>query len=257
MTENALPPPPREATATSGQALAVKTNTKKNKGRGGRTTTEQSNKPKLTKLERRAKYTAIARDRRQDKRFVHTTCFHCRKKGHTIQNCPQKKQENGEEMGGGSTPCAPAPIGTTRRICFRCGARDHSLADCSVAVEQGASESLLPFATCFVCQATGHLASACPANDHGIFVNGGACRICQSTQHRAKMCPQRRIGDDDDKTTSKKKKKMEKREKEGIVNDEDFSDLLLARDEATPSNKDNERKPGIVEDKQKPRLVKF
>jgi zinc finger CCHC domain-containing protein 9 len=249
MTENALPSP------TSGQALAVKSITKKMKGRDrGRTTTEQSNKPKLTKLERRAKYTAIARDRRQDKRFVNTTCFHCRKKGHTIQNCPQKKQEDEDERGSASTPCAPAPIGTTRRICFRCGARDHSLADCPVAEEEG---SLLPFATCFVCQAKGHLASTCPANDHGIFVNGGACRICQSTQHRAKTCPQRRKGDDDGKTTSKKKKKMEKKEKEGIVNDEDFSDLLLARDEATPSNEDKVSKPSVIEEKQKSRLVKF
>lgn len=182
---------------------------------------KESTKPKMSKQERRTKYTAIARDRRMEKRFLNTTCFHCRKKGHTIQNCPKKKSED-----------------DNTRICFRCGARDHSLADCTNEETTG---DTLPFATCFVCKGKGHLASACPENEHGIFVNGGACRICQSTQHRAKTCPQ---------NPNKKTNKKTIKEKEGIVNNEDFSDLLVSE---TP--KHNETKS--VSDGKPTRVVKF
>jgi Zinc knuckle len=229
--EKALPTLP--AAAAAGRGLLASNQTKKKKGR------RSTQKPKMTKLDRRAKYTAIARDRRTDKRFVNTTCFHCRTKGHTIQNCPKKKQEEEDDDANGG---AATSSSSSSRICFRCGARDHSLADCPNETSDGS----LPFATCFVCHGTGHLASACPDNEHGIFVNGGACRICQSTQHRAKTCPQ------NPKNNTKTKK--DKKEKEGIVNNEDFSDLLLVSESANAHN--DITKPALNE-KQQLRVVKF
>ena len=178
------------------------------------------NKPKMTKEERRAKYTDIARKRRQKQqgfrrqqqggggRFGnHNTpsvCYACRQPGHTIANCPTKAQE--QESSNSAV------------LCYKCGSTEHALKDCPKRGGGGNNNNNnnndLPFATCFLCQEKGHLASSCPTNSHGIYVNGGSCKHCGSQQHLATNCPE--------KKTNKKKKG------EGRVEEEDIEDLLEA-----------------------------
>jgi zinc finger CCHC domain-containing protein 9 len=53
----------------------------------------------------------------------------------------------------------------------------------------------LPFASCFICSGTGHLASSCPQNNaKGVYPNGGCCKICQQTDHLARDCQLRKKG---------------------------------------------------------------
>ena len=67
-------------------------------------------------------------------------CYRCRKKGHTISNCPEA---SGDSASGG--------------ICFNCGEKGHSLGRCKKPkVGDGFS-----FANCFLCGEMGHLASRC------------------------------------------------------------------------------------------------
>lgn len=41
---------------------------------------------------------------------------------------------------------------------------------------------------CFLCDAKGHLASACPKNERGVYPNGGCCHYCGSVRHLARNC---------------------------------------------------------------------
>lgn len=49
----------------------------------------------------------------------------------------------------------------------------------------------LPFASCFICDGKGHLASQCSKNERGVYPRGGECKICHSVEHLAKDCPTR------------------------------------------------------------------
>jgi zinc finger CCHC domain-containing protein 9 len=124
---------------------------------------------KMTKEARRAKYTQLHRLRQQKEdrkhKFAHVVCFHCRKKGHAVADCPATK---------------------AAAVCFRCGSTAHALKDCP------RTGTDLPFADCFVCRRKGHLASACPENDKGVYVNGGACKECGSKRHLVTACPERK-----------------------------------------------------------------
>ncbi|KAF0720386.1 Aste57867_362 [Aphanomyces stellatus] len=94
------------------------------------------------------------------------SCFHCRKKGHDINSCPQRGA-------------------AVNDMCFNCGETGHSLWKCpKPKVGDGTS-----FAQCFVCQGTGHLSSKCPLSEKGIYPKGGCCKVCQSKMHLAKDCP--------------------------------------------------------------------
>lgn len=44
------------------------------------------------------------------------------------------------------------------------------------------------FAKCFICNVQGHLSSACPQNDKGLYPNGGSCRFCGKVDHLFKDC---------------------------------------------------------------------
>lgn len=141
-------------------------------------------KPKLSKDERRAKYTALARRKsaadRQRSVDRHAVCFQCRQRGHTVAHCP----------GGAAskTGAAATTTTTTTSCCYKCGSTEHSLARCP---KRGDNDGSLPFATCFVCRESGHLASQCHQNSKGIYVNGGCCKECGSNRHRVTDCPER------------------------------------------------------------------
>lgn len=167
-------------------------------------------KPKMTKEDRRAKYTQIARDRRDKKfqrdRFRHTVCFKCREKGHTSNQC-------------GETVIAAV----TNEICYKCGSPDHSLKECKLYRK---GDKKLPHATCYICSNKGHLASACPSNVKGIYVNGGSCRTCGSTQHVSLSCPE----------LEKNKRKQESGDDDEKCLPNESYDDLLSMDEATPKS---------------------
>ena len=138
-------------------------------------------KPKMTKEERRAKYTEIARKRRQKEQQrisgryngnKQTVCYHCRQPGHAVANCPTKEKTT-EEV-----------------LCYKCGSTEHPLSSCPK--RNSGNHDDLPYATCFLCKEKGHLVSTCPQNKKGIYVNGGSCRHCGSHQHLATDCPEKK-----------------------------------------------------------------
>jgi zinc finger CCHC domain-containing protein 9 len=172
-------------------------------------------KPKITKDERRAKYTQIAKDRRekQSKRqwSKDLVCFKCREKGHT------------------SSDCSKAGV-----LCYKCGSTEHSLRDCS---EYRRGDKNMPFASCYFCDKKGHLASACPDNSKGLYVDGGGCRQCGSTRHISFECPEN------------KKAKAPKED----VPEENFDDLLEGNGDSVGKAKAEEPEPT----KKKRKVVTF
>lgn len=156
-------------------------------------------KRKITKIERREKYTAIAKERQMRNQQRDMTCFRCRQKGHTVQFCSQVNLDDpldSEHLPRtGASKLATNKKQSVKAIvnacCYKCGSLEHSLAKCPKKIP-GKSEkedTELPFATCYICQQKGHLASQCSRNEHGIYVNGGQCKYCSSIYHRASDCP--------------------------------------------------------------------
>jgi zinc finger CCHC domain-containing protein 9 len=197
------------------------------------------NKPKITKEERRAKYTEIARNRRQKQAGIrgnfqggnsngsskNIVCYQCRQPGHTVADCPSKEQGADREQQAGV-------------LCYKCGSTEHALAACPK--RNSGQRDDLPFASCFLCKGKGHLVSACPQNQKGIYVNGGSCRYCGSQQHLATECP------------DKRKKKSDKASDD--VEEVDVEDLL----EEEPKPKKASTKQETLETiPKKRRVVKF
>ena len=175
-------------------------------------------KPKMTKEERRAKYTKIAHDRRDRKiasaRSKNLVCFRCRKKGHAAADCTTDLGDGSEAPASSNNPMVSAGRGGGKH-CYKCGSIEHGLSQCpkmknAARLPSGKIDFTkvdLPHATCYICNNMGHLASSCDQNEgRGIFVKGGGgCRLCGSVQHIASDCPdndkkkkKRRGGDDDE-----------------------------------------------------------
>jgi zinc finger CCHC domain-containing protein 9 len=89
-------------------------------------------------------------------------CLKCRMPGHKMRECPSNKIE--------------------QVFCYNCGEADHSTKQCPMPFSNYAH------ALCFLCDLKGHLASACPKNDRGVYPNGGCCHYCGSIKHLARNC---------------------------------------------------------------------
>lgn len=233
---------------------------------------EPHRKKTITKEERREKYTAIAKERQLKKQQKELTCFRCRQKGHSIQYCTNAEAVNIDDAINDdaeitdntnsidnvksdkkkkSKSLQVAPI-----CCYRCGSTEHNLASCpkkssnndktknKKATELQHEE--LPFATCFICQERGHIASQCQQNQHGIYVQGtGQCKYCQSKFHRGSQCP--------DKSKSKSKGDGDN----GRLDDFDTSDLLDDDNDDDKNQTNSVATDSKQKTKAKKRVVKF
>jgi zinc finger CCHC domain-containing protein 9 len=164
-------------------------------------------KVKMTKEERRAKYTAIARDRRNKRmtrnRDKDLVCYRCRKKGHSAENCTSGADGNSIE--GRDNNSGKKKQGGM--ICYKCGSTEHRIQQCSKIkpyLKPGQTKvdfgkiGELPYAKCYVCNELGHLSAYCPKGSGGVFPDGGTCRECGEPGHFAKDCPSKKKGRDAD-----------------------------------------------------------
>lgn len=212
------------STTTSDPASKSSSSEGKKKQKLHKKGNNKNKKPKMTKEERRVKYTNIAREKRQKqfqkKKHSNTVCFQCRKKGHSVSECPNNNTATSEQGSDGNTQSnsvvsKKASSTSGNSICYRCGSNDHSLKACPKLTKEEKQQKGklnyhkmdLPFATCFICHQQGHLSSQCQLNDHGIYVNSSngdnsvrGCKICGKNDHLSIHCPEtsKRKNDDDD-----------------------------------------------------------
>jgi hypothetical protein len=131
---------------------------------------EKKSLPKLSKEERKRKFTQDLNDEREAEKSRHIECLGCRKKGHMLKDCPDA--ESNKNVAG---------------HCFNCGSTEHALRHCP----QPNDGKALKFAKCFICGGVGHISKACPENGNGLYPRGGCCHICLQKTHLVRDCPER------------------------------------------------------------------
>lgn len=107
-------------------------------------------------------------------------------KGHAAENCTSEEKQT-----SGSKPKQ------NNNICFKCGSTEHRIQLCPKLkkfIKPGQRLDFgklgdLPYANCYVCNKSGHLAGNCPENSKGLYPNGGSCRLCGKVDHYAADCP--------------------------------------------------------------------
>lgn len=116
-------------------------------------------------LSKQEKERARRRLRKKKLALAQTTCYTCRESGHTSSTCPSSSSND--------------------KQCYRCASLQHTTKSCPIRADPA---NPYPHAICFVCKATGHLASACVDNEKGVYPDGGSCRWCGSVEHLARNC---------------------------------------------------------------------
>ncbi|KAK6733342.1 hypothetical protein RB195_017222 [Necator americanus] len=114
---------------------------------------------------------------RQITKQINKACFHCRKQGHVLADCPSRGEDD-HAVGNLSGMHGDG-------ICFKCGSTEHNIYKCPRKNIKG-----FPYATCFVCGQQGHLSRDCEKNANGIYPDGGGCNVCGSTKHLKRDCPE-------------------------------------------------------------------
>ena len=184
-------------------------------------------KPKMSKEERREKYTAIARKQRDKhltkRRDKHIVCYRCRQKGHSAENCTNEEKKG----------AAGNKQKQSKNICYKCGSTEHRIQLCpklkSFNLKTGTRIDFgklgeLPYANCYVCNKNGHLAGNCP-DGKGLYPQGGSCRICGSVNHLAQHCP------------SKNEKKEQVSDEESVTIEQYLDEPTTSKDESKTETK--------------------
>ena len=127
-------------------------------------------------------------------------CLNCKKRGHVVEDCPFKNDENNEDSKGNNNDEA---------ICYNCGSHDHGLYKCDKPVDY----NNLLYALCFKCKKRGHISANCPENENGIYIHGGSCFVCGAKDHLAKNCPQKQAKEEAYKSQRPKKEKNDENKK--------------------------------------------
>eukprot|EP00794_Sanderia_malayensis_P010224 gene10224-11272_t len=168
------------------------------------------------------------RDARRKRRNMKKICFHCRKRGHALSDCPSMKKSE-------------SPLD----ICFKCGSTEHKIQNCKIKV----AKDSFPFAKCFVCGEDGHISRKCPDNPRGLYPLGGGCKFCDSVEHFKRDCPQ----DPQNKKSGKRQSK--------VALKRHVSDLTSADAETYSSGEDDQNSSAtniqLQVKRKKPTVVKF